>query len=211
MPEIQENNHQKLKDWFSQCIEDNMGTLYAVAVRLTKNETDAEDLVAEAVTRAWVALNTLQDKTRFRPWIICIQRNIFISQYRKKKRRPEESPFKEDPTSGCSDHEIASLLNEQSDEFLNWWANPEREFVNNLLGEEIQRAIEKLPEVFQETILLVNVEGFSYDEAAQVLGVSPGTIRSRMNRGRTILQKCLWQHANDAGLISDRTMMEISA
>lgn len=189
----------ELKDWFARCIEKNIGGLYAMALRLTRNETDAEDLVAEAVVRAWTAIDKLEDQSRFRAWVFCIQRNLFISQYRKSKVRPEETPFEEE-CNYTSGQEIASLLVEQPDAFLNWWANPEEALINSLLGAEIIRAIEKLPEAYRETILLVNVEGFAYDEAAEVLGVSPGTIRSRMNRGRTLLQKYLWQHAHDAGL-----------
>jgi RNA polymerase sigma-70 factor (ECF subfamily) len=99
-------------------------------------------------------------------------------------------------------------LIQQPDEFLSWWANPEREFINDLFGEDILQAIEQLPEVFQETVLLANLQGFSYDKAAEVLGVSPGTIRSRMNRGRTLLQKMLWLHARDAGLVDDESLAE---
>ena len=89
----------------------------------------------------------------------------------------------------------------QPNEFLNWWANPEHEFTNNLLGEDLMVAIESLPETFRAAVLLINVEGLSYDETAEILNVSPGTVRSRMNRGRTLLQKALWQHAKDAQLI----------
>ncbi len=85
---------------------------------------------------------------------------------------------------------------------MNWWANPEYKFVNQLVNEDIMKAITDLPEVYRETIILVNLEGFYYDEAAEALDVSPGTIRSRMNRGRTLLQKALWQHAKDANIIS---------
>lgn len=81
-----------------------------------------------------------------------------------------------------------SLLNEQPDEFLCWWANPEREFFNNVLGETIMSAIASLPEAFRITVLLGNVEGLTCDEAAEALGVCAGTIRSRMKRGRTMLQ-----------------------
>jgi RNA polymerase sigma-70 factor (ECF subfamily) len=99
------------------------------------------------------------------------------------------------------DDSVTALLIRQSDEFLYWWANPEREFANRLLGEHIVSAIESLPESFRETVILVNVEGLSYDEAADVLGVPPGTVRSRMKRGRTLLQKALWEQAKSAGLV----------
>ena len=89
---------------------------------------------------------------------------------------------------------------EQADEFLVWWANPERAYFRGLLGEEIMAAIDDLPEAFRVTVLLVNVEGLTYDEAAEALGVPEGTIRSRMKRGRTLLQRALWLQARDAGL-----------
>ena len=196
-----------LKHYFSHRIEECMGSLYALALRLTRNSADAEDLVAESVAKAWAAIHALEDKNRFRPWIFRILHNCFISEYRKESVRPVEISY-EETSCGDQGEEIASLLIEQSDEFLFWWANPEREFANNLLGEDIMAAIEALPEVFRITVLLINVENLSYDEAAEVLGVSPGTIRSRMNRGRTLLQKALWQHAKDAGLIADNVMTE---
>ncbi|MGD8568089.1 MAG: sigma-70 family RNA polymerase sigma factor [Gammaproteobacteria bacterium] len=199
------NNNTKA--WFSEQIEANMGSLYKVAMRLTRNSTDAEDLVAESVEKAWTSIDKLDDRNRFRPWIFRIMHNRYISSYRKKSVRPDECQYDElDPDN--SNHEIASLLIEQPNEFLNWWATPEQELINNMLGDDLIRAVESLPEMFQLTVVLINIEGFSYDEAAEALGVSPGTIRSRMNRGRTLLQKALWQHANDAGLITDEMMME---
>jgi len=196
-----------LKARFSQHIADNMDSLYGVALRLTRNSSDAEDLVAEAATKAWSAINSLEDHDRFRPWIFRILHNCYISDYRKKSIRPTESAYDEAP-SAEEDSEIACLLIKQPDEFLNWWANPEREVVNSMLGKDLMAAIESLPETFRIVVVLINVEGLSYDETAEVLGVSSGTVRSRMNRGRTLLQKALWRHAQDAGLISDHDMME---
>lgn len=194
----------QIRDEFSRRIEENMDSLYALAFRLTRNAADAEDLVADSVVKAWTAIRTLEDQGRFRPWMFRILHNCFVSDYRKKSVRPVEVSY--DAAAGDGEdrdgHEIASLLIEQPDDFLLWWANPEREFANHLLGEDIMAAIEALPEAFRITVLLINVEHLSYDEAAEVLGVSPGTIRSRMNRGRTLLQKALWQHGRDAGLIA---------
>jgi RNA polymerase sigma-70 factor (ECF subfamily) len=205
MPE--NNNNPDIKTFFSQGVEANMDSLYSVARRLTRNAADAEDLVAEAVAKAWQAIHKLEDRERFRPWIFRILHNCFISDYRKKSVRPKEMSYDENPDSEDK-LEIASLLIKQPNEFLCWWANPEQEIISNMLGEDIMNAIESLPEVFRMAVVLINVEGLSYDEAAEALGVSPGTIRSRMNRGRTLLQKALWQHARDAGLISDMTMLE---
>jgi len=197
----------KIKTWFSQQIEAHSDSMYALALRLTRNSADAEDLVAESVIKAWAAIGTLADTNVFKSWIFRILHNTFVSEYRKKSIRPAEVSFSE--PDNCADGEdVVSVLVRQPDEFLNWWANPERQFLNTLMGEDILTAIEQLPEAFRITVVLVNIEGLSYDEAAEVLNVSPGTVRSRMNRGRTLLQKALWEHAQDAGLITDSTMME---
>ena len=186
---------EHLKAFFSQKIEENMDALYGTALRLAGSGADAEDLVAESVAKAWSAIGSLAQQDRFRPWMFRILHNCFISNYRKKSVRPVESTFDED----CGD-QVASLLNEQSDDFLIWWANPERQFFNDVLGETIMAAIEQLPDAFRTTILLINVEGLTYDEAAQALGIPAGTVRSRMKRGRTLLQKALWKYAQEDGL-----------
>jgi len=192
-----DNRHNK--DYFSDRIEEHMHALYGVALRLTGRGADAEDLVAESVVRAWAAIDTLDDREKFRPWIFRILRNCYISEYRKKSIRPIESPLNDD-----DDHALASLLNDQPDEFLIWWANPERQFFNDVLGDTIMAAIQNLPDAFQLVIMLINVEGLTYDEAAEALGVPPGTVRSRMKRGRTLLQKSLWQQARDAGIRGEK-------
>ena len=188
----------EIRAFFSGQIEENMDALYGVALRLTRSGADAEDLVAEAVIKAWTAINTLEDRSRFRPWIFRILKNCSISQYRKLSVRPVESRYEDG-----DDDELSTLLNEQPDDFLIWWANPEREFFNDVLGETIMSEIERLPEAFRMTIILINVEGLTYDEAAEVLNIPPGTVRSRMKRGRTLLQKSLWEQAKEAGLTDD--------
>ena len=113
--------------------------------------------------------------------------------------RGESHPAYDELADGAEE-DVCSMLLDESDDFLNWWSNPERAFFDNVLGEQILAAIEALPESFRVTILLVNVEGLTYDEAAEALGVPKGTVRSRMKRGRTMLQKSLWRQARDAGL-----------
>ncbi|MEJ2179604.1 MAG: sigma-70 family RNA polymerase sigma factor [Gammaproteobacteria bacterium] len=195
------------KTFFSHRIEETMNSLYVMANRLTKNNADAEDLVADAVTKAWLAIETLEDEKRFKSWIFRILHNCFVSDYRKKSVRPSESTYDEN-SAGDDDEQVVSYLLKQPNEFLCWWAEPEREFVNNLLGDDIMAAVEDLPEAYRVTVLLINVEGFSYDEAAEIIGVPPGTVRSRMKRGRTLLQKALWEQAKDAGLVTSDTMKE---
>jgi RNA polymerase sigma-70 factor (ECF subfamily) len=178
------------KAFFGAGVEKNIDALYSVALRLTRKDADAEDLVAEAVTKAWSSIDTLDDRDRFRPWLFRILHNTFISEYRKQSVRPVEASYN---AGNCDDDDLVTLLNEQSDDFLVWWSNPEREFFNDLLGEQLLDALDQLPEAFRTVVILVNVEGFTYDETADVLGIAPGTVRSRMKRGRTLLQKALWE------------------
>jgi RNA polymerase sigma-70 factor (ECF subfamily) len=190
---------------FTRAVEAQIDGLFGLALRLVRNEADAEDLVAETVTKAWLAIDSLDDPNRFRPWIFRILRNHFISEYRKQSVGPRLVSFDE-RDDDADEGDVVPLLNRQPDEFLRWWADPETDVANRLLGEQIMAAIEELPESFRETILLVNVDGLRYDEAADVLGVPTGTIRSRMKRGRTLLQKALWIQARDAGLIRQQEM-----
>lgn len=190
---------ESVRGEFSRRVEAQLDALYGVALRLTRHAADAEDLVSEAVAKAWHAIDSLDDWSRFRAWIFRIMRNHFLTGRRKASRGPE---FVElgNPGSEADQGELVAMLNEQPDDFLRWWADPEKEVANRLLGEQIMAAVNALPEAFRVTILLVNVDGLGYDEAADVLGVPPGTVRSRMKRGRTLLQKALWEQARDAGL-----------
>jgi RNA polymerase sigma-70 factor (ECF subfamily) len=193
------SHSQNNREFFSRQVEESLDALFAAAIRLTQHAADAEDLVAGTVEKAWKCIDTLGDRDRFRPWIFRILRNHFISGYRKKSVRPVECGFEEN-SAEPAEPDLASWLMEQSDDFLNWWANPERVFFNQLLGSEIMAAIEALPSQYRVVIQLINVEGFGYDEAAGVLGIPTGTVRSRMKRGRTLLQKSLWLHARESGL-----------
>lgn len=175
----------------------NMDALYNTALRLTRKPEDAEDLVAETLTKAWAALDTLQDTARFRAWVFRILNNTFISNYRKQTVRPKTESYDEAPQE---DDENFSLFEKLHQPFLLWWNNPEQEFVAKLLGEDIAAAIDALPDDFRAIAVLVDVEGFSYQEAADITETPIGTVRSRLKRARGQLQRTLWKQARDAGL-----------
>ena len=187
--------NDETKAFFGTGVEQHIDALFSTALRLTRRNADAEDLVAETVAKAWTAIGTLGDRARFRPWLFRILHNTFVSDYRKKSIRPAEASI---DAAESGDDELATLLNEQSDDFLIWWSNPEIEYFNDLLGEQLLHAVDAIPEVFRTVVILVNVEGFTYDETAEVLGIAPGTVRSRMKRGRTLLQKALWEQRPDS-------------
>jgi RNA polymerase sigma-70 factor (ECF subfamily) len=192
------------KAFFSRCIDENLDALFGVALRMTGKSADAEDLVAETVAKAWAAIQSLEDRSKVRPWIFRILRNCYLSDYRKRSVRPTEAVYDE-LADGNEEGDICPMLMNESEDFLRWWSTPEQEYFRGLLGDQIMAAIRTLPEAFSTTILLVNVEGLTYDEAAEALGVPKGTIRSRMKRGRTLLQKALWLQAQDAGLTSEHS------
>ena len=187
--------------WFEREIVRVLPDLYGAAVRLVRNRADAEDLVAEAVAKAWIHLGDLKDEAALRGWVFRTLTNTFISRCRSEAVRGVEEPLEE----GIAAEETFSLFERLHQPFLLWWGNPEREFLNKLLREDLARALDGLPEAFRMVVLLADVQGLSYREIAEALGVPIGTVRSRLARGRGLLQQALWAHAVDAGLARPRT------
>jgi RNA polymerase sigma-70 factor (ECF subfamily) len=183
--------------WFSDAVVALLPELYGTARRLTKNAADAEDLVAEAVARAWRGCESLANRDAFRPWIHRILANAYTSWWRAAQARPVAEPLGDEGTTD----DAFSLFERLHQPFLLWFSTPEQEFLNTLLREDLERAIDALPENFRVAVVLADVQGLSYHEIADVLGVPIGTVRSRLARGRAALQKALWQHGIDAGLV----------
>jgi RNA polymerase sigma-70 factor (ECF subfamily) len=181
--------------WFEQEVEGVVPDLLGAALRLAKNEADAQDLVADAVARAWVRLDDLRDRKAFRGWLFRILTNSFISRCRADAGGGAAEPYEEQ-----NDEAAFSLFERLHQPFLLWWHNPEREFLNRLLRQDLERAIDALPEPFRIVVVLADLQGLSYQEMADTLGVPLGTVRSRLARARGLLQKALWTHAVDAGL-----------
>jgi RNA polymerase sigma-70 factor (ECF subfamily) len=179
--------------WFAGQIEVLLPELYGTAVRLCRDRTDGEDLVAEAVAKAWEALPDLRNRDVFRGWVFRILTNTFISQYRTVRSRGEAEPV---------DVEAAefSLFEHLHQPILLWWGNPEQDFLNRLLRDDLVRAIDALPDPYRTVVVLVDVRELAYRDVATVLGVPIGTVRSRLARGRRLLQRALWENAQDAGL-----------
>jgi len=189
------------KDAFETLVLEILGPLHGVARRLTKNEADAEDLVAESITRAWRGRASLTDTTAFRAWMFRILTNTFISERRKTLARPREEQLVDE----ASDREAAfSLFERLHQPFLLWFANPEQEFLDKLLREDLDRAVAALPEHYRVVVVLADVEGLKYGEIAEALDLPVGTVRSRLARARSALQRTLWNVARDRGLQTSR-------
>jgi RNA polymerase sigma factor (sigma-70 family) len=178
-----------------------MDKLYGRALRLTRNPADAEDLVADAVAKGWNKRNELRDPQCFEAWIFRILTNAFLSAWRH--RGPAKFEAREEPQAP-GDGEKFSLFERLHQPFLLWWSSPEQEFLNDLLREDLEKALDDLPDEFRIVVVLVMVQGYSYTEAAGLLRLPVGTVRSRLSRGRGLLQRALWEQANEAGLKTEQ-------
>jgi RNA polymerase sigma-70 factor (ECF subfamily) len=184
------------RQWFEREVVSALPDLHGTALRLAKNAADAEDLIAEAIAKAWTSLESLQDRSCFRGWLFRILSNTFVSDCRARAARPTLEPLGE----GGEEDEAFSLFERLHQPFLLWWGSPEQEFLNKLLREDLERAVDALPEAFRVVVVMADMQGLSYQEIADALGIPIGTVRSRLARGRSLLQKALWEHAIDAGL-----------
>ncbi len=169
----------------------HLDALYRTALRLSRNPQDAEDLVQETYLNAFRALDRFEEGTNLRAWLFRILNNAFISQYRRRKRRPSSSL--EDVSEFYLYDHLADGRTASGTE------SPEREVLERIGDERVLQALEELPVEFRQVSLLADVEGFSYREIADILGIPIGTVMSRLYRARRRLQKALWQEAQEAG------------
>jgi RNA polymerase sigma-70 factor (ECF subfamily) len=188
---------QALRDVFVSHVEGSMDRLYGTALRLTRNASDAEELVAETVAKSWSCLETLQDPERCLPWMLRIMTNLFISEKRTVRSRTPHESYAEEST----EENPFSLFDRLHQPFLLWWGNPEQEFLDQVTKNDIEQAVNELPENFRVVVVLSDLEGMTYNEIAEALQVPVGTVRSRLARARGQLQKSLWGLALDRGLV----------
>ncbi|HSH42647.1 MAG TPA: sigma-70 family RNA polymerase sigma factor [Arenicellales bacterium] len=189
------------RNFFEQEVSRLMDRLYGTALRLARNPVDAEDVVAEAVERAWTRLDELRDTSQFEGWMFRILNNTFVDAWRRRKSRQDrEATLDETGDDGGGSLEF-SLFEQLHQPFLLWWGTPEERVLESLLGEDIERALDELPDEYRLVIILVEVQGYSYQETGELLEIPLGTVRSRLNRARGLLQKSLWQQARDAGIM----------
>lgn len=194
--DTREHGASERGEWFAEQVEALLPSLFGTAVHLTRDPADAEDLVEDALVKAWSRLSSLRDPSALEAWLCRIITNTFLNQRRTEGTRPHMEAYEE---AGLEDGGF-SLFERLHQPFLLWRTNPERDFLNRLLRDDLARAIDALPDAFRVAVLLVDVRGFSYREASQTLEVPIGTVRSRLARGRSLLQEKLWRHAMENGL-----------
>ncbi|MGB5107559.1 MAG: sigma-70 family RNA polymerase sigma factor [Candidatus Zixiibacteriota bacterium] len=169
--------------------------LYRTALRMTKNPGDAEDLVQETLLKAYKSFDRFETGTNAKAWLFKIMTNTFINLYRARQKESANVSFDE-----IDDSYLHSQITGQTTES----GNPEKDFFNKILDQDVVAAIEKLPEEFRMVVVLAFNEGFAYQEIADILGIQVGTVKSRLHRGRKILQKLLWEYANNSGSSKER-------
>ena len=183
--------------WFERSVLELLPDLFGAALRLTRNRADADNLVAEAVARGWAHLDTLAHRNRFRGWLFRILTNAFLSTRRVEVRRGVHESIDDLADQGYS------IFEQLHAPILLWWGNPEQEFLDKLLREDVERAVDALPESFRVVLVLADMQGCAYQEIADTLKVPIGTVRSRLARARALLQRGLWNHALEAGLVHE--------
>lgn len=166
----------------------HLDAMYGLALRLSGgNVPRAEDLVQEAILKAYRSWDRFEPGTNCRAWLMTILRNTFINEFRRQKARPASVDFEqvtERPASGAL-----------------YEADPEGRLFDRPLDDEIIRAIDELPEEFRVAVVLADIEGLSYQEMAELLGIPVGTVKSRLFRARRRLQERLYDYAVENGYL----------
>ncbi|HUL01971.1 MAG TPA: sigma-70 family RNA polymerase sigma factor [Gemmatimonadales bacterium] len=165
----------------------HLDSLYRVALRLTGNSADADDLVQETILKAYRAWHQYQQGTNAKGWLLTILRHAFINEYRRRTRHPESVDI--------DAIEPFAVFDQGQDD------DPQERFFDQIVDDEVLRAIDELPEQFREAVVLSDVEGMSYEEVSRILEVPIGTVKSRLFRGRRLLQAKLHDYAVDMGYI----------
>jgi RNA polymerase sigma-70 factor, ECF subfamily len=171
-----------------------LDSAFGTALRFTRNRADAEDLVQEAALLACRGFGTFEQGSDFRAWFFRVLTNCFYSSYRKRKRRGTEVELEDGPELFLYSQTAAMGLHSRTDD-------PAGAVMGRLETEHIETAIGALPDEYRVAAALYFMQDFSYQEIAQVLDVPVGTVRSRLHRGRRLLQKALWQVAEERGII----------
>lgn len=163
----------------------HLDALYRTAFAMTKNSGDADDLVQDTYLRAYQFFDQFQGGTNARAWLFRILTNLYINSYRRRTREPERVSYDE-----LEDFYLYNRLSDAQSGGAS--GSPEEEVVQKVQIDAIRGAIDRLPDEYRDTVILADLNEFSYQEIADMLQIPIGTVRSRLSRGRRLVQKSLW-------------------
>jgi RNA polymerase sigma-70 factor, ECF subfamily len=195
---VDTSNSESAATRFESYLTPILTAAYGTALHLTRHGDDAQDLVQEAALQAFRAFDSFQEGTNFKAWFFRILTNLFINAYRRRQRAPEV-----DTLSDLEDAPALYLFRRTRETGMHAWSSdPAALVLEKLDAEQICRAIAALPEDYRVVSALYFMEEFSYQEIAEMVGCPVGTVRSRLHRGRRMLQKALWSIAEQQGIIA---------
>ena len=169
----------------------HLDSLYRTALRMTRNPSDAEDLVQETYLRAYRFRHQFEEGTNLKAWLFKILTNAFLSLQRHRSREPALSALEELPEDDLFLYQqLRSLNRDQTSR------SAEDEVLQHLLDDDVKAAIESLPPQYRMVVVLSDVEDLAYKEISRVLDIPIGTVMSRLFRGRRLLERALWSYAS---------------
>jgi RNA polymerase sigma-70 factor (ECF subfamily) len=171
-----------------------LGQAFGTALQLTRSRDDAEDLVQEAAVQAYRAFDTFTPGTNFKAWFFRILVNFFYQRHRKRKREPEIAPLEDAPDLYIYAQAARTGLPCPPED-------PASVVLGRLDSEAVGSAIAGLPEEYRIVCALYFIEDFAYQEIAEMVDCPVGTVRSRLHRGRKLLQRALWRLAEEQGIV----------
>lgn len=175
----------------------HLDALYGAAYRLTRNARDAEDLVQDSLLRAYRFWGSFQQDSNCKAWLLRIVTNTFINEYQRRKRSREildAANAEQNVTDGILVHAAAD--DKQT---------PERAMLQRSVSDDVQRALDQLPDDFRTAVILCDMQGLSYKEIADIMNCPVGTVMSRLSRGRTLLARELREFARAHGYVKPTT------
>ncbi|MEP1152520.1 MAG: sigma-70 family RNA polymerase sigma factor [Balneola sp.] len=187
---MRDNSKKQLE--FNREIIPHLDVMYNFALRLTTDPSDAEDLVQDTIVKAFRFFSSFENGTNAKAWLFRILKNSFINNYRKTSKRPQQVDYDE----VSSYYESVRAERTETTDLENL-------MFRELMDDEMSIALKQLPEDFRTVVLLCDVEGYTYEEIANMLDVPIGTIRSRLHRGRNLLKTELIDYAKKRGYTGD--------